>query len=528
MRILICTNAYPPHFMGGAELVAHEQAKLLSRRGHEVAVFAGDIGAPGDRHARIDDVYDGLPVHRIKTTPDDYNPSLLNFLHPAIDVHFENVLGSFRPDIVHFHNLMGLSVKLPIIASAAGARTICTLHDLWGFCLLNTAIRSDGLPCHNIAQCRSCLPLQHDGNGVSVPMRFRKDFIAFAFAHIERFIAPSRYIADRYIAAGLSGARISVIPNGVDLERFAPTERTSDDGMVRISFAGYFGAHKGVNTLIAAFAALGPRRDIVLQLAGGGPEEERYQTQIEALAITDRVRFFGRLVPAAMPSFYADSDIVVLPSVWDENQPVCLMEAMASGLPIVASNKGGIPELIDHARNGLLFAAGDADALSAHLRDLVDDPAARAAMGRLGRLRVERLAQNRQIDVQQTLYSSLLGQTLPSNPSPARFVGRMRSGTLVKDSATAPGLQNRAHYFIPYAWLQDQHTRFSRTYILAGSRLRKLLLSLTSGRLRKFLLPRGHNTAIRCPGWLYDLGMKRRRRREGFGARKLAAGKVTR
>jgi len=528
MRILICTNAYPPHFMGGAELVAHEQAKLLSECGHDVAVFAGDIGARGDRHARIDDVYDGLPVHRIKTTPDDYNPSFLNFLHPAIDAHFENVLKSFRPDIVHFHNVMGLSVKLPIIARAVGARTICTLHDLWGFCLLNTAIRSDGLPCHDIGQCRSCLPLQHDGNGIGVPMRFRKDFIAFALAHVERFIAPSRYIADRYIAAGLSGVRIGVIPNGIDLERFAPAERTPGDGGVRISFAGHFGAHKGVNTLITAFAALGPRQNVTLHLAGEGPEEARYRAQADALAIADRVRFFGQLAPAAMPSFYAGSDIVVLPSVWDENQPVCLMEAMASGLPIIASNKGGIPELIDHAHNGLLFAAGDADALAAQLLKLVDDPAARAAMGRQGRLRAERSAQDRQIGIQQALYASLLEQPLTPGPSPARFIGRMRSGTLIKDSATAPGLEDRAHYFIPYAWLQDRHTRFSRTYVLTGGRLRKFLLSLASGRLRKFLLPRGFNTAIRCPGWLYDLGMKRRRRREGFNARKLAAGKPTR
>lgn len=528
MRILICTNAYPPHFMGGAELVAHEQAKLLGERGHDVAVFAGDIGARGDRHARIDDRYDGLPIHRIKTTPDDYNPAFLNFLHPDIDAHFEEVLGSFRPDVVHFHNLMGLSVKLPIIARAAGARTVCTLHDLWGFCLLNTAIRTDGLPCRNISECRSCLPLQQDGNGIGVPMRFRKDFIAFALAHVERFIAPSHYIADRYVAAGLPEARIAVIPNGVDLERFAPTGRMPSDSLIRISFAGHFGAHKGVNTLIAAFASLGRRADIILHLAGEGPEERRYRAQAEALGIADRIRFFGQLAPAVMPSFYADSDIVVLPSVWDENQPVCLMEAMASGLPIIASNKGGIPELIDHAHNGLLFAAGDIDALAAQLRKLVGDPTARAAMGRQGRVHAEQLAHDRQIDIQQSLYASLLKQAVAPSPSPARFTGKIRSGTLVKDSATAPALEDRAYYFIPHAWLQDRYTRFNRTYILTGGRLRKLLLSLTSGRLRKFLLPRGPNTAIRCPSWLYDLGMALRRRRKNFNAHKLAAGDPTR
>jgi glycosyltransferase involved in cell wall biosynthesis len=412
---------------------------------------------------------------------------------------------------------MGLSVKLPIIASAAGVHTICTLHDLWGFCLQNTAIRSDGLPCHDIAQCRSCLPLQRDSNGIAVPMRFRKDFIAFALAHIERFIAPSRYIADRYIAAGLSGTRIAVIPNGIDLERFVPTKRAPGNGVVHIGYAGNFGAHKGVNTLIAAFAALGRRQDIILHLAGEGPEEARYRAQIDALAVTDRVRFHGKLTPAAMPSFYADSDIVVLPSVWDENQPVCLMEAMASGLPTIASNKGGIPELIDHGHNGLLFAAGDTDALATQLLKLVNDPAARMAMGRQGRLRAEPLAQDRQIDIQQALYASLLERPLvPGPPSPERFIGRLRRGTLVKDSATAKGVEDRARYFIPHAWLQDRHMRFSRTHVFTGGVLRMLLRSC------------GLDTTIRCPDWLYDLGTRLRPQRNGFNARKLAAGKPTR
>lgn len=442
--------------------MAHEQARALVRLGHDVRVFAGELGSDSARHDRIDDVYEGIPIHRIATVPEDYSPEYLNFLHPRVDLHFGDVIRDFGPDIVHCHNLTGLSVKLPIIARQNGAGVVCTLHDFWGFCLRNTAVRPDGRTCDDSSQCRLCLPRLHDGQGLHIPLRFRKDFMRLAFEYVNIFVAPSRYVADRYARAGFPAERIIVVPNGVDVERFRPdfetlSNRHPGNGAVRVTFVGYFGKHKGVATLLDALALL-PERSIMLQLAGEGPEREAYDAQIATLGLESRVRFLGKISPAAMPRVYADSDIVVLPSAWDENQPVCLMEAMAAGLPVIASRRGGIPDLIAHGENGLMFTAGDPRDLAVQLARLADDPDMRSRYGKNGRRRVEKLDHDHQIRRILEIYATSLDEIASCHAWRAHqyfaAVGPLRRKMPGESSVLADGKQ-RGRYFMPPAWIAD-------------------------------------------------------------------------
>lgn len=449
--------------MGGAELMAHEQAKALARMGHEVRAFAGQLTVDRLRHARADDDYEGLRVHRIAMNPEDYSPEYLNFLHPVVDMHFRQILEEFRPEIVHFHNLMGLSVKLPILARRFGARTVCTLHDFWGFCLRNTAVRGDGRPCDDASQCRSCLPRIHDGHRLHVPMRFRKDFVKLALDHVERFVAPSRFLADRYILAGFATDRITVMPNGIDVTHFRPMNTTSIQDAakdhIRITYVGYFGAHKGVATLLDALVLLpsllpphGP--SVILQLVGEGPEEQAYRDRIMTAGLDGRVRFLGKVPPADMPSVYACSDIIVLPSIWDENQPVCLMEAMAAGLPVIASRKGGIPELVAHGHNGLMFAAGDPRDLAVQLARLVGTPELRRAAGREGRQRVEDLSHERQAQRLVSLYTASAETASVSAPEIYAAVGSLRH-RMADEGRSLADSRYPGRYFMPRVWVAD-------------------------------------------------------------------------
>lgn len=486
MRILVCSNVYPPDVVGGAELVAHEQAAAYARQGHEVRAFAGDPGSVLPRHARTEDVHGGIPVTRIALTPEDYSPEFLNFLHPEVEAHFRDVLHDFAPDVVHGHNLPGLSVKLPMIVRAAGARMVCTLHDFWGFCPRNTAVRPDGAPC---AGPGCCQPRLHDGRELDLPPRFRRDFMTLALAHVDRLVAPSRFVADRYVRAGFECERIVVVPNGVDTDRFRPTGHGEPRDGVRITFAGYFGAHKGVSTLLAALALL--PAGVTLELAGEGPEEPAYRAQVEALGLGDRVRFAGKVPPAAMAEVYARSDIVVLPSVWDENQPVCLMEAMAAGLPVVASRRGGIPEIVEHRGNGLTFQAGDVGELAARLAELVADPARRAAMGRAGRERVERCTHDRQAERLLALFDDV-SRLARAQPEPAVFAvmggdwERLNGhDPLLIVPADAP---RRPRLLVPLEWVEDCFARFDG--LLFAGRIRL-------GRRTRFL-----KRTVALPSWL--------------------------
>jgi glycosyltransferase involved in cell wall biosynthesis len=446
--------------------MAHEQGKALKRMGHEVSAFVGRLHTSPlpdlPRHARSDDMFEGLRVHRINTAPEDYSPEFLNFLHPTVDSHFRDVLREFRPDVVHFHNLTGLSVKLPILARQVGARTICTLHDFWGFCLRNTAVRADGRPCDDVSQCRSCLPRIHDGQRLHIPMRFRKDFMRLALDHVDHFIAPSRFVAAAYERAGFAADRIAVVPNGIDVMRFHPAPTiASATSPLRIVFAGHFGAHKGVSTLLEAItllpALLPPGTPPAeLRLAGEGPQEEAYRAQIAASGLAEQVRFLGKVMPADMPAVYAASDLLVLPSIWDENQPVCLMEAMAAGLPVIASRKGGIPELIEHGRNGMMFAPEDAHDLAAQLARCISNPAWRYEAGRDGRRRVENLDHDRQAERLSLLYIKVISAlSLPASlPRIHAALGPMRRPMSGEAKALADDRRPDRH-FMPRAWIKD-------------------------------------------------------------------------
>jgi len=470
--------------------MAHEQAKALVRLGHDIRIFASDPGSSESRHERTDDLYEGITIHRIATSPEDYSPEFLNFLHPRVDTHFHKILHDFKPDIVHCHNLTGLSVKLPVIARRHGLRSICTLHDFWGFCLRNTAIRWDGKTCDDISQCRSCLPRIHDGRKLHVPMRFRKDFIRLALDHVDRFIAPSRYIADRYIWAGLHADRLAVLPNGMDIDRFRSSPRHSSDS-IRITYAGYFGAHKGVATLLEAIALLPENRNVTLQLAGEGPEKAAYLAQIAALGLGGRVLFLGKIQPADMPGVYAHSDIVVLPSIWEENQPVCLMEAMAAGLPVAASRKGGIPELIEHGKNGLMFAAGNAGDLALQLTRLINDPDLCRRIGREGQRKVEELTHSRQAARQIEIYREVIHSPSPTGKSYDLFgaAGNLRM-KMTGEGKLLPDSEYPTRYFMPHDWIGDCISSFNGV-ILTGWlwRAARLLgispIAVFSSRFRK-------------------------------------------
>ncbi|MBB3872953.1 glycosyltransferase family 4 protein [Brevundimonas mediterranea] len=449
MRILVCTNAYPPRFMGGAELVAHEQAKSLVTLGHEVLVFAGGIVGRGPRHSRTDEFYDGLPVVRIETTEEDYSPAYINFLHPAIEDHFRNVLKSFRPDVVHFHNIIGLSVRLPILAKRAGIRTVCTLHDFWGFCQQNTGVRRDGEACDASLPCASCVPRIHDGRGLHVPLRLRRDMVRFCFEHLDHLIAPSRYVAARYAAAELVGDDVHIIPNGVQKLDSQQSDKPSKS-RTRIAYIGYFGQHKGVATLLSAMAQVVTDFDIELLLAGEGPEQDNYRKQAEALGILGRVRFLGKVPHEDIASVYSEADIVCLPSVWDENQPVCLMEAMSAGRPVIASRKGGIPEIVEHGRNGFLFKAGDAQELATYLSVLCGDKKLRVEMGNRGRDQVMRQTYEDQARFNLDVYGAP-PRTWRIDPRVVVF-GSLRFKPSSRDAGMFADQRHRRKIFLPFAW----------------------------------------------------------------------------
>ena len=402
MRILICTNSYPPRFVGGAELVAHHLAVAMAAQGHEVVAFVGDPDEIADQRIPTRATYDGIQVYRLALRRADYDPGRLNYIDHEVDAHFEALCAEFSPEVVHCHNLTGLSTNLPEIAFRSGARVFMTLHDFWGFCPRNTLTISDHSPCRDRKACDSCVPKLDEARP---PIEVRRQQLANMADHVERFMAPSRFVFDRYVEAGWPVARMCVVPNGVDTAQFEailppPRRSYTADAPLRMVFVGYFGAHKGVQLLPEVVARMRNRDRVVLDLVGEGPLASHLRTEILRLNLDGLIRFRGKFEPGAMAKVYAEADVVVVPSTWPENQPVCIMEAKASARAVVASNIGGIPDIVRNGEDGILVRSGDVKAFADAIDYLADHPNACAELGENGRRGVSGLtylAQSRTI-----------------------------------------------------------------------------------------------------------------------------------
>jgi glycogen synthase len=211
----------------------------------------------------------------------------------------------------------------------------------------------------------------------------------------DRVIALTEHERTRLLGLGVPGDRLRVIPNGIDLGEFSGSEpRPSSGGTFRILFVGrLYNAQKGIDTLLGAVDALGPPAElrIVGEDWGAGEMIARWARD-RAAGIGLKV--LGKVARSAVLQEYRSADVLVLPSRF-EPFGIVLLEAMASGIPVVASRVGGIPEIVEDGRTGLLVPPGEPDRLADALRTLRDDPGFARRMGDAGRRRAETFSWDR-------------------------------------------------------------------------------------------------------------------------------------
>jgi len=191
---------------------------------------------------------------------------------------------------------------------------------------------------------------------------------------------------DFLVAAGFPRDRFSVIPNAVDLpERRADPQRMHAPRIVCVARLVALKQHDVLLKSLAELVSDGS--DLRCELVGAGPEELRLRELVGSLGLAGRVEFLGRLGQGEILDRLADADLFVLTSSY-EGMPGSVLEAMAAGLPVVATDVNGTREVVEDGVTGLLVPSGDAGALAAALRRLLADPGLRARMGTAGRARV--------------------------------------------------------------------------------------------------------------------------------------------
>lgn len=370
-KILIISNYYPPNFIGGAEIIAHNQAITLQKYGFAtVMAVALDVSGRYSLGETYLDKVDGIHVLRIAVPGENFDSRGINFFDPTINTIFEEICELIKPDIAHCHNLIGMSLGIIDVVKKYGAKVCVTLHDNWGFCYKNTILDNKGELCANVFSCEKCLPAL-TAEDMYIPIGVRKSYFRRTLEKVDAFISPSQYLANSYLRAGFNYHKMHVLWNGIDTARFVGVKKISSE-KIRITYVGYFGKHKGIELLIKAVSML-KNKNIEINLIGAGEEQDNYKKLAAENGCLHQLRFWGKIANQDIGNAYAETDIYCLPSIWPENQPVSITEAMACGIPVIASDLGGNRELVKDGKTGFLFKAGDEEDLMNKIKCFIDD-----------------------------------------------------------------------------------------------------------------------------------------------------------
>lgn len=372
MRILHVLDHSIPEASGyslRSRSIILEQQKLGWRTFH--------VTGPKHRStSRDQESVDGLTFYRTA-------PSVLRLLaHPRFDfvntVHqlrkrLRAVIKEVRPDIIHAHS----PCSNGLAALGLGPPVVYEMRTLWEDGSILAGRLAEGSPSHKLARALETLVLRRAAAVTTISSGLRAEILA----------------------RGVPASQVTIIGNAVDSEQLAREGTVSDRQSVKERFAlrdryilGYVGSlfpWEGLELLLRAFRDVRAQAsDVGLLIVGGGPQEKGLKEAADRLGISEHVIFTGRVAPEVAQQAYDAIDLLVYPRLamrlTEIVTPLKPLEAMAVGKPLVASDVGGHRELIEHNETGVLFRAGDQDALVAAILRVQTDAVLRERLIRCG------------------------------------------------------------------------------------------------------------------------------------------------
>jgi glycosyltransferase involved in cell wall biosynthesis len=275
----------------------------------------------------------------------------IDLWNPHVWARAEWVVRTWKPDVVHMHQLTGLSAALFTVARQRGIPSVATLHDHALFCVYGTLQRPNGAACP--PGCVRCAPL-----------RTANRHFTRSLCHV---IGPSTYILKQHDTRSFFPvAARHVVPNGVMATKTTTCRSFPLTEAFHVVFLGRLTKEKGVDVLLDAVGEI-PAARFRLSLAGDGPLRELCEDRARR---DSRIVLLGTIDAAQRDQLLASAHVLVLPSTVPENFPMSIEEAQMAGLPVVASRIGGIGEMVIDGQTGFLAPPGDTAALAAALQTL--------------------------------------------------------------------------------------------------------------------------------------------------------------
>ncbi len=373
LRILMGADTFAPEINGAATFIARLSAGLVER-GHEVHIVAP--ATTYRKHGTFTEVHEGQPmtVHRIYSWRWYPHPWVRFALPWRVRQNSARILDTVKPDVIHFQSHVVIGRGLTIEGEKRGSRIIGTNHFMPENLLEYTLIIPPFLRAWAVTLAWGAADR--------------------AFRRAERVTTPTRKAAE-YLEANTSIRGVLAISCGIDAHNYVPNLQPRTDNL--IVFLGRVVDEKQIDKLIRAFAKLDSALDARLEIVGGGELEHRLKALAVSLGVSDRVKFDGYVDEAYLRNALTRATVFAMPSV-AELQSISTMEAMASGLPIVAANAMALPHLVHDGENGFLFEPGNVDDLASKLTTVLTMPE-----GELLKLKKESLKIVESHDIQRTL-----------------------------------------------------------------------------------------------------------------------------
>jgi glycosyltransferase involved in cell wall biosynthesis len=404
LRIICPTYWYPQYASDTQATYVHDINRHLVRRGHSVTVVT-----PGDPSLSREDMFDGVRIVRFPLNlPADLTYGrvaqsrvswLGRFARVAVMANYLEAqhraimaeARESRTDVIHAHWAIPTGPAAVLAARKLGVPSVITMHG--GDVYVN--------------------PEQ----GYDFPTRwYVRPALRWTLRHAGALTAITEDCRQHALRAGAPDDHIRLVFNGTDLRRFSPGENGSAPdlqfGPNMIFACRQLFPRKGIRFLLEAAAQLKPKfPDLKVVLAGDGFERPELARLAGDLGIGSDVTFLGWVPNADLPPYYRAAAVSVIPSL-EEGFGIPAAEAMGCEVAVVASDAGGLPEVVEHGVTGLVVRRGDSGALAQAIGSLLADPARRRMMGQAGRQRALRLFDwDRTAEQFEQLYSEVAGRT---------------------------------------------------------------------------------------------------------------------
>jgi glycosyltransferase involved in cell wall biosynthesis len=415
-------------------------AALLSR-GHSVKVVCIENVNQSSNPSLtwVDETFDGIPVRRLSfsraAVPDPVRSEYDNLW---IGQHFDQLFNEYKPDIFHLISGYLMSGRPIWSAHAHGIPSVVSLEDFWFLCPRITMLRSDGklstLPIDPYV-CAACLAgekrrlkfLNQFAPAVSQSywhlektkahqIDARSKFLNETLQKVDKLVLRSQFLRSTYINGGAPSEKMVFSRQGLDFPtRLSNTTDKPANQPLRVGYLGQIAWHKGIHVLLEAVRRI-PAARLEVKVYGNAERFPDYTDRLKRIIAGDE-----RMSLAGSYNGYEDEirvlsnlDVVVVPSLWYENSPNVILEAFAQRVPVIASNLGGMAEMVSHEENGLLFEAGNPEDLAHQLQRLCLEPGLQPGLkAGIGPIK----SVSEEIDELELVYQNLLAEANVFNHS---------------------------------------------------------------------------------------------------------------